>query len=105
MRAERGSVCRCHGRADPRSTFGASPTRRSEVPDNRTGLLQEFKAFVLRDNVLDLAVAFVIATAFKDVVTALVADIIMPIVSIPGSTTFGDLHFRVRHSVFAYGAF
>lgn len=75
------------------------------MPDNQTGLLQEFKAFVLRDNVLDLAVAFVIAVAFKEVVTALVNDLIMPIVSIPGSTTFGDLHFKVRHSVFAYGAF
>jgi large conductance mechanosensitive channel len=47
----------------------------------------------------------VIATSFKDVVTALVADIIMPIVSIPGKATFGDLKFKVRHSVFHYGAF
>jgi large conductance mechanosensitive channel len=75
------------------------------VPDNNPSLLQEFKAFVLRGNIVELAVAFVIAAAFKDVVTALVGDMIMPIVSIPGKTNFGALKFNVRHSVFAYGHF
>jgi large conductance mechanosensitive channel len=75
------------------------------VPDNQTGLLQEFKAFVLRGNLVELAVAFVIAAAFKDVVTALVNDLITPIVSIPAKTNFSNLHFKIRHSVFAYGHF
>ena len=75
------------------------------MPDNKPGLLQEFKAFVMRDNLVELAVAFVIAAAFKDVVTALVNDLITPIVSIPGKTNFADLHFTIRHSVFAYGHF
>jgi large conductance mechanosensitive channel len=75
------------------------------VPDTKPGLLQEFKSFVLRGNLVELAVAFVIAAAFKDVVTALVNDLITPIISIPGKSTFGDLHFTIRHSVFAYGAF
>jgi large conductance mechanosensitive channel len=75
------------------------------VPESKPGLLQEFKAFVLRGNLVELAVAFVIAAAFKDVVTALVNDLITPIISIPAKTTFGDLHFKIRHSVFLYGHF
>jgi large conductance mechanosensitive channel len=68
-------------------------------------VLKDFKAFVLRGNVVDLAIAVVIGAAFGTVVTALVNDIITPIVSIPGTTTFGDLHFTVRNSVFRYGDF
>ena len=75
------------------------------MPESKTGLLQEFKSFVLRGNLVELAVAFVVAAAFKDVVTALVNDLITPIVSIPGKTNFADLHFTIRHSIFAYGAF
>ncbi len=44
------------------------------------GLVQEFKSFALKGNVIDLAVAVVIGKAFGDIVSALVADIIMPIV-------------------------
>jgi large conductance mechanosensitive channel len=75
------------------------------VPDDKQTLLQGFKAFILRDNVLDLAVAVVIGLAFKAVVDALVKDLITPIVSIPGKTNFAALHFGIRHSVFAYGDF
>jgi large conductance mechanosensitive channel len=75
------------------------------VPDQKQGLLDGFKAFILRDNVLDLAVAVVIGLAFKAVIDALVKDLITPIVSIPGKTNFSDLHFGIRHSVFLYGDF
>jgi large conductance mechanosensitive channel len=68
-------------------------------------MLKDFKAFILRGNVVDLAVGVVIGAAFAAVVTALVKDIITPVISIPGTTNFGDLHFTVRHSVFAYGDF
>ena len=46
------------------------------------GLLQDFKAFALKGNVVDLAVAVVIGGAFGKIVTALVTDIIMPIVNV-----------------------
>ena len=51
-------------------------------------LIQEFKGFALKGNVVDLAVAVVIGKAFGDIVTALVADVIMPIVSyaLPGKS-------------------
>ena len=68
-------------------------------------MLKEFKAFVLRGNVVDLAIAVVIGAAFGAVVTALVKDIITPLISIPGKANFQELHFKVRDSVFAYGDF
>ena len=68
-------------------------------------MLKEFKDFLLRGNVVDLAVAVVIGAAFGAVVTALVADLITPIISIPGKATFGDLDFHIRESRFAYGHF
>jgi large conductance mechanosensitive channel len=75
------------------------------MPDNNSSLLKEFKDFVLRGNVLDLAIAVVIGIAFKAVIDSLVTDIITPVVSIPGKTNFSDLHVTIRHSVFLYGAF
>jgi large conductance mechanosensitive channel len=68
-------------------------------------MLKDFKAFILRGSVVDLAVAVVVGAAFGAVITALVRDIITPIISIPGKTNFSELHFTVRHSVFAYGDF
>lgn len=68
-------------------------------------MMKDFKAFLLRGNVVDLAVAVVIGAAFGAVVTALVKDLITPLVSIPGTVNFGDLHFTIRHSRFAYGDF
>jgi len=68
-------------------------------------VLKDFKAFLLRGNVVDLAVAVVIGAAFGAVVTALVKDLITPILAIPGKTNFGDLHFTIRHSTFLYGDF
>ncbi len=68
-------------------------------------MLQDFKAFILRGNVIDLAVGVVIGAAFGAVVTSLVEDILTPFISIPGTANFGDLHFTVRDSVFAYGQF
>jgi large conductance mechanosensitive channel len=68
-------------------------------------LASEFKAFVLRGNVVDLAVAVVIGAAFSGVVNALVKDIITPIISIPGKSDFSSLTFTVNDSVFRYGDF
>jgi large conductance mechanosensitive channel len=68
-------------------------------------MLNDFKAFILRGNVVDLAVGVVIGAAFGAVVTSLVEDVLTPLISIPGSANFGDLRFTVRDSVFAYGQF
>ena len=68
-------------------------------------MLKDFKAFLLRGNVVDLAVGIVIGAAFGAVVTAFVKDIITPIVAIPGKTNFGDLHFKIGGGIFFYGDF
>ena len=69
-------------------------------------MLRDFKAFVLRGNVLDLAVAVVLGVAFTAVITALVTDLITPLVAaLFGSHDFSSLTFTVNNSVFRYGAF
>ncbi len=68
-------------------------------------MLKDFKAFLLRGNVVDLAVAVVIGAAFGVVVSALVKDLITPILAIPGKSDFSSLHFTIRHSKFLYGDF
>jgi large conductance mechanosensitive channel len=69
-------------------------------------LLTDFKKFLLRGNVVDLAVAVVIGTAFTAVVKALVADLITPIVAaIFGKPSFESLSFTINGSHFAYGDF
>ncbi|HZU13806.1 MAG TPA: large conductance mechanosensitive channel protein MscL [Chloroflexota bacterium] len=65
-----------------------------------------FKAFLLRGNVVDLAIGVVIGVAFAAVVTALVADLITPLIAaIGGQPNFGGLTFTVNHSIFKYGLF
>jgi large conductance mechanosensitive channel len=65
-----------------------------------------FKEFVMRGNVVDLAVAVVIGAAFGAVVTALVADIITPLIAaIGGKPDFSNLTFTIHKSKFKYGDF
>lgn len=66
-------------------------------------MLKEFKAFLLRGNVVDLAVAVVIGTAFKAVIDALVQDVITPILGIFGGTDFLDWTITINDSVFRIG--
>jgi large conductance mechanosensitive channel len=69
-------------------------------------MLKEFRQFVMRGNVVDLAVAVVIGAAFGAVVTALVADLITPLVAaIFGKPSFAGLSFEINKSRFLYGAF
>jgi len=68
-------------------------------------VLKDFKAFLLRGNVVDLAVAVVIGAAFGAVINALVTDLITPLIAIPGGADFADLDFTVNSSVFRYGHF
>jgi large conductance mechanosensitive channel len=68
--------------------------------------VRDFKQFLLRGNVVDLAVAVVIGTAFGAVVTALVRDFLTPLIAaIFGSHDFSNLAFTIHHSRFAYGDF
>jgi large conductance mechanosensitive channel len=69
-------------------------------------LLRDFKQFLLRGNVVDLAVAVVIGAAFTAVVTALVKDLITPLIAaIAGKPDFSALFFTVHKSTFRYGDF
>jgi large conductance mechanosensitive channel len=70
------------------------------------GVVKEFREFILRGNVVDLAIAVVIGAAFGAVVAALVADIITPLVAaIFGKPDFGALTFTINGSTFRYGDF
>jgi len=69
-------------------------------------MLQDFKQFILRGNVVDLAVAVVIGSAFSAVVTSLVKDLITPLIAaIGGQRDFSNLSFTIHHSQFLYGDF
>jgi large conductance mechanosensitive channel len=69
-------------------------------------LLTDFKKFLLRGNVVDLAVAVVVGTAFAALVKALVTDILTPIIAmIFGKPNFEDLSFTINGSHFLYGDF
>jgi large conductance mechanosensitive channel len=66
--------------------------------------MKGFKEFILRGNVVELAVAVVIGTAFANVVKAFVADIITPLIAaIAGKPNFETLAFTIHHSTFEYG--
>lgn len=68
--------------------------------------LNDFKAFILRGNVVDLAVGIIIGTAFGTVVVALVKDLIMPIIAaFGGKPDFTALYFTINHSRFLIGDF
>ena len=69
-------------------------------------MLKEFKDFLLRGNIVELAVAFVMGVAFAAVVNSLVNNLVMPIVAmIFGKPDFSDLSFTINNAVFRYGAF
>lgn len=67
--------------------------------------LEEFKAFALKGNVMDLAVGVIIGGAFQAIVTSLVGDIITPIIGIFASTDFSNLIATINGSEVKYGAF
>jgi large conductance mechanosensitive channel len=69
-------------------------------------MLSDFKKFVLRGNVVDLAVAVVVGVAFAAVVNAFVNDLITPLIAaIAGKPSFDGLYFTINHSQFRYGHF
>jgi len=69
-------------------------------------MLKDFRQFILRGNLVDLAVAVVIGAAFGAVVSAMVADLITPLIAaIAGKPSFGGLSFTIHGSTFHYGHF
>jgi large conductance mechanosensitive channel len=69
-------------------------------------MLKGFKDFISRGNVIDLAVAVVIGTAFAALVQSLVGDLLTPVVAaLIGEPDFSDLTFTINGSVFHYGSF
>ncbi len=65
----------------------------------------EFKTFVMRGNVLDLAVGVIIGAAFQAIVTSLTNDIISPLLGIFGGMNFDQLSFEINGATIAYGKF
>jgi large conductance mechanosensitive channel len=69
-------------------------------------MVQEFKDFLLRGNIVELAVAFVMGLAFAAVINSLVENLLMPLIAmIIGKPDFSDLTFTINDAVFRYGAF
>jgi large conductance mechanosensitive channel len=68
--------------------------------------MKDFKTFLLRGNLVDMAVGIVIGLAFAAVVTAFVADLVTPVIAaITGNPDFSALSFTINGSHFLYGAF
>lgn len=69
-------------------------------------MLKEFKDFVMRGNVLDLAVAVIIGAAFGKIVASLVNDILMPLIGlVMGGVDFSGLSFTIGEAVIRWGVF
>ena len=69
-------------------------------------MLKDFRKFILRGNVVDLAVAVIIGAAFGAVITALVKDMFTPLIAaVFGKPDFSNLSFTINKSIFYYGSF
>jgi large conductance mechanosensitive channel len=69
-------------------------------------MFRDFKQFILRGNVVDLAVAVVVGAAFGAIVTSLVKDLITPLIAaIGGQPNFSNLYFTINGSKLMYGNF
>jgi large conductance mechanosensitive channel len=83
----------------------ASPPQ-SLVRSQEVQMLREFRDFLLRGNIVELAVAFVIGVAFGALINSFVDNILMPVVAmIIGKPDFRDLTFTINDAVFRYGSF
>ena len=69
-------------------------------------MIKEFKEFISRGNVLNLAVGVIIGGAFNKIVTSLVDNILMPLIGlIIGGVDFSSLSFKIKDATIAYGLF
>ena len=68
--------------------------------------LKEFKEFISKGNVIDMAVGVIIGSAFSKIVTSLVNDVVMPLIGIIiGEATFSNLAVTINNSKILYGSF
>ena len=71
-----------------------------------TNTFKEFRDFLMRGNLIQLAIAFVLGVAFAAVINSFVTNLVMPIIAaIVGKPNFNDLTFTINKSVFTYGTF
>ena len=76
------------------------------VSEKKNSFLTEFKTFIARGNVMDMAVGVIIGGAFSSITTSLINDIVMPFLGIfTGSISFAELNFSIGSAVIAYGNF
>jgi len=68
-----------------------------------TDVYKEFREFITRGNVIDLAVAVIIGLAFTAIINAIVSGLITPLIGMIGGNDFGDLDFTINDSTFEYG--
>jgi large conductance mechanosensitive channel len=66
-------------------------------------VIKEFRDFISRGNILELAIAVVIGVAFNDVVNSIVEGLITPLIGMLGSRDFSDLDFTINDSTFEWG--
>lgn len=79
---------------------------KKSLSDKGKGLVGEFKAFIARGSVLDMAVGIIVGAAFTAIVTSLVKDILMPIIGVLlGGVNFSSLSITFNGAVIGYGAF
>lgn len=70
------------------------------------GFIQEFKAFAMRGNVMDMAVGVIIGGAFGKIITSLVDDVLMPVIGVAtGGVDFSDLSVKIMDAEVKYGNF
>ena len=76
------------------------------MADKTSGFFAEFKTFIARGNVMDMAVGVIIGGAFSNITTSLINDIVMPILGIfTSSVSFAELTLNLGPAVITYGNF
>ena len=76
------------------------------MPNKTSGFLAEFKTFIARGNVMDMAVGVIIGGAFSNITNSLINDIVMPVLGIfTSSVSFADLTLNIGPAVITYGNF
>ncbi len=84
----------------------AKKISKEKIIGKQKGTIKEFKDFISRGNVIDLAVGVIIGGAFGKIVTSIVNDILMPIIGvIIGGLNFSSLTIKFKDATIAYGAF
>ena len=80
--------------------------KKNKLIEKGSNTLSEFKTFIARGNIVDMAVGVIIGSAFGKIVTSLVNDIFMPLIGvIIGGLDFSNLTFKVGDAVISYGLF